>query len=348
MNEYTYNLPKELIAHEPADPRDQARLFVYDTKKDEICFDVFANIAKYLPQNSVLVLNDTQVAPSRVTLNKKTGGAVTILFLLNEWDGAAFIKGLPDKGVGVGECLFAGARSVVEVVSHEDEEFTYKLLISKEEFLKLIDTQGKTPLPPYIQSSMDESLRRIRYQTTFAKNEDSSSKSVAAPTASLHFTKEVFDSLKKIHIDTAYVTLHVGRGTFSKVTDAMNTSGTLHSEPVYIPKESAQTIAKAKLANQNIITVGTTALRVVESFGDEIIKGESVKSDTNIFIKPPYSFKIASSLITNFHLPQTSLLMLIDAFLQNKQAKRSWKELYDIAIAEKFRFYSFGDAMLII
>lgn len=352
LSNYDYNLPPELMAHEPANPRDSARLFVYDVAADRVIFDIFANLAKYVPPKSLLVLNDTRVVPSRLTLTKKTGGAVIILFLMNEWDGGVAIKGLPDKGVKVGESLFVGGiddparKAVIEVVSNHDEEFTYKLLVNQAEFRKIIELNGKTPLPPYIHSGLSENELRDRYQTSFAKV--SNAASVAAPTASLHFTDRVFKSLESIGVETAKVTLHVGRGTFSPVTQDMTSKGSLHSEPLYISDATSVKILAAKQNKNTVIAAGTTSLRAIESAAPQILAGVGFSGDTDIFIKPPYDFRVAGGLITNFHLPGTSLLMLLDAFLRHKGAKKSWGELYSIAIDEKFRFYSFGDAMLII
>ena len=171
---------------------------------------------------------------------------------------------------------------------------------------------------------------------------------MAAPTASLHFTERVFESLKAKGVEIAYVTLHVGRGTFSPVNEEAMDSGKLHEEPIEIPLETAQKISAAKKEGRQVIAAGTTALRALESAADPILAGEAFSGETSIFIKPPFEFRIVDGLITNFHLPGTSLLMLVDAFLQSKGAKKSWKELYEMAIEEKFRFYSFGDAMLII
>lgn len=344
IDQYAYDLPDELIAHEPALPRDAARLLVYKTATDEVTFDTFANIAKYIPEHSLLVLNDTKVVPARLELKKKTGGSVRILFLFNEWDGGEMIKGLPDRKISIGDIL-SNLVEVVEAVSQINEEFTFKLHISAEEFRALCELQGKTPLPPYIHSGMDEQEVRKRYQTVFAATQ---SRSVAAPTASLHFTDRVFDSLKARHIDQTEVTLHVGRGTFSPVTQDVLKKGILHGEPVHISEYSARSIAQAKREGRTVVVAGTTAMRAVESAAKNLFQETRFDSVTSLFISPPYDFQIADALITNFHLPGTSLLMMVDALLRSKGAKRSWKDIYEIAIKEKFRFYSFGDAMLII
>jgi len=350
--DYSYHLPQELIAHTPAVPRDSAKLFVYSTKTNEIVIDTFSHLSRYIPSGSLLVLNDTQVVPARLELMKLTGGSVRVLFLVNEWrtvvraDGGQneLIKGLPDRKLTVGEQLYFNHRAIMDVISQKNEEFSFRLHISVEEFEKLCQVHGQTPLPPYIHSDLNEENARVQYQTIFA----SKPSSVAAPTASLHFTENVFQSLMEKGIDRTNVTLHVGRGTFSPLTAESIKSNKLHSEPVQISSESALKINKAKKEGRLIVSSGTTATRTLESTAEYIVKDEGFTGDTSLMITPPYKFKIVDAMITNFHLPNTSLLMLVDAFLQYKGAKRSWRELYDQAIREKLAFYSFGDAMLII
>lgn len=348
LPEYHYRLSDDRIAKSPAEPRDSSRLFVYEIRTNEVVFDVFSSLSSYIPSHSVLVLNDTKVAPARLELTKKTGGAVRILFLINEWDGSDSIQGLPDRKIAVGDVLSIENKPFVEVVSQKNEEFTFKSLIPANEFRAVSEKYGKTPLPPYIKSDLSEEEVRRKYQTVFAHESQSQKASVAAPTASLHFTDRVFESLNAKEVENAYVTLHVGRGTFSPVNEEAVNSGRLHSEPIYIPAESANLIAQAKKEGRAVIAAGTTALRTVESAADSILAGKAFQGETSLFIRPPYDFKVADGLITNFHLPGTSLLVLLDAFLRSKGAKRSWNELYEIAMREGFRFYSFGDAMLII
>ena len=343
---YDYRLPPELIAHTPAEPRDAARLLVYRVATDEVVLDTFANLAKYLPEQATLVLNDTAVVPARLTLYKPTGGAVKILFLFNEWDGGDEIRGLPDRGLKPGDKLSfeSGGEIVVEVLSHQAEEFVFKLQVSAQRFREIAEEYGSTPLPPYIHAEMSEAVVRERYQTTFA----AVPASVAAPTASLHFTARVFQTLADKKISRVPVTLHVGRGTFSPVTPEMIATGSLHAEPFSVSADSAAALSSAKQANRPIIAAGTTALRVLESAADKILHGQAIQGTTKLFIKPPYHFQLTDGLITNFHLPGTSLLTLVDALLQARGAKRSWRDLYEVAIGEGFRFYSFGDAMLIL
>ena len=356
LHEYSYDLPKELIAHVPAEPRDASRLFVYSMKTDEVVFDTFAHIARYLPAGSVLVMNDTTVVPARLRLSRISGGVVRILFLFNEWDGGASIRGLPDKGVRVGEALFLDHRPIAEALSHENEEFSFKLLVPPAEFERICATTGETPLPPYIHNDMDEAERRAKYQTIFAAARSMSGRlpgapdpaSVAAPTASLHFTPEVLESLAEKGVEHASVTLHVGRGTFSPPGPAALAAGALHAEPIDVSREAAETIAAAKKSGRLVVAAGTTSTRLLESAAPDIMAGIGHRGQTMLFIRPPFQFKVVDALITNFHLPGTSLLMLLDAFLRFKGARRSWRDLYAVAIREKFRFYSFGDAMLII
>lgn len=328
----------------PAEPRDASRLFVYDTNADMVTLDTFSNLAKYLPERSLLVLNDTKVVPARLELRKKTGGKMIILFLFNEWDRKGCIKGLPDRGIAVGEILYADGLAVAEVVGNVNEEFAFKLLVSPDEFATLCEKKGRTPLPPYIHSGMDERQVRERYQTTFA----ATPASVAAPTASLHFTDGVFASLEAKGIERTAITLHVGRGTFSPVTDVSMKAGRLHEEPLFVSGEAAKTIESYKRAGKVVIAAGTTVMRALESASGPIARGEGYSGETAIFIQPPYRFMVAGAIITNFHLPGTSLLMLLDAFLQDKGSKASWRDLYGRAIKERFRFYSFGDVMLVI
>ena len=348
LPEYHYRLPEDLIAKSPAEPRDSSRLLVYDIRTDQVFFDVFSSIHAYIPRDSVLVLNDTKVFPARLELIKNTGGTVRILFLVNEWDGNELIRGLPDRKIGIGDTLFLERKPFAEVVSQKNEEFTFKLFVSPDEFRTMCEYSGKTPLPPYIKSDLSEEEVRRKYQTVFAHKAQDQKASVAAPTASLHFTDGVFESLEAKGVQRAYVTLHVGRGTFSPVNEEALNSNKLHSEPIHIPAQTSRIIAEAKKEGRAVIAAGTTALRTIESASESILAGESFAGETSIFIKPPYDFKIADGLITNFHLPGTSLLMLVDAFLRFKGAKKSWKELYEIAKRENFRFYSFGDAMLIV
>ncbi|MDR3581718.1 MAG: tRNA preQ1(34) S-adenosylmethionine ribosyltransferase-isomerase QueA [Candidatus Pacebacteria bacterium] len=348
-NRYHYDLPESLIARQPAEPRDAARLFVYDTAHDEVAFDVFSNLGAHLPARSLLVLNDTKVVPARAELKKETGGKIEVLFLVNEWrqDGSP-IPALVDRKVAVGARLFFGDRRSFTVVRQNENIFYLEPNFPPDELFRLLDKKGVTPLPKYIKhSGLSEATLRKEYQAVFGKNPAS----VAAPTASLHFTERLLAKLEAQGIERTFVTLNVGLGTFAPVSAESLASGTLHTEYLSIPAPARATIKAHKLAGVPVVAAGTTVVRTLEAEAAAILSkaGHSdITGPTKIFIRPPYEFRIADAVITNFHLPDTSLMMLVQAFLLHKGAtKRNLVDLYRIAIEAKFRFYSFGDAMLI-
>ena len=344
IQDYEYYLPPELIAKEPAVPRDHSRLFIYNTQKDEITFDYFHNLAKHLPQNSFLVLNETKVLPSRIMLTKQSGGKVSVFFLVNEqMDHPRTMRAMVDRKVIVGEKLFFNVKDSVEVIAQDKQLFTMKIPFGKAKLFKLLEKKGTMPIPLYIKNSpLSGDELRQKYQTIFARALGGARLcgSAAAPTASLHFTEDVFRSLKKKNIDRLFITLHVGLGTFAPVSEKNISEKKLHEEWYEVPK---------KIENKNIVAVGTTVVRTLESLAiSNTTNNQFPLNKTDLFIYPPYQFKMVDHLITNFHLPGSSLIMLVEAFLQNKKAKRNLIDLYQVAIKEKFRFYSFGDAMLIL
>jgi S-adenosylmethionine:tRNA ribosyltransferase-isomerase len=344
-NKYHFNLPPDLIATIPASPRDSARLFVYNTQTDEVIFDVFANLDDHLPEQSLMVLNDTKVVPARLLLKKASGGKVEILLLVNEPAEAGLVKGLSDRKIKAGDQLYFDETEYLEVVRQDEKIFFFRPSFSLDRLPEFLDKFGTTPIPKYIKGlTLREAALRERYQTVFAKNPFS----IAAPTASLHFTDRVFDKLADKQIDRAFVTLQVGLGTFAPVTDENMARGKLHREWCRVDEGNAKKIHEAKAAGRKIIAVGTTATRTLESMPELVHSGAAMEKSTDLFIRPPYEFRLADILITNFHLPESSLMMLVDAFLQAKAANKSVTELYQLAVAEKFRFYSFGDAMLIL
>lgn len=340
---YNFKLPESLIANEPTGPRDSSRLFVYSTKTDEIMVDVFTNLEKYLPQNSLMVFNNTKVVPSSIELTKMIGGKVRVLFLFNKWKRDLTIKGVAEN-IYVGDILFIDHQKLVQVESKSEDEFTFKILVPVVDFLRIIDKRGHIALPKNINTTMSEELARSRYQAIFASKDSS----IVSPTASLHFTDGVLKSLETKGIDKTFVTLHVGHVDFSDYDSTAFEKKSLHNEPISLSKESSLKINKAKAGNMHIVAVGSTALRLLESTADSILKGEEFEGESSNFIEEPYHFKIADTLITNFHLPNTPLLLLADAFLKDKKAKRNLIDLYEIAIKNKFKFHSFGDAMLIV
>lgn len=345
LKKYRYELPDELIRKVGVEPRDSARLFVYDTTTDTITFDTFRNLTTYLPERSVVVLNDTKVLPARLWLQKETGGKIEVFVLANEMEGGDTIPVLVDRKVSVGQKILFPNGDFFVVDSQEENKFHVRLCsASGLTLLALLDQYGETPLPHYLEGAdTPEDMLRRRYQTVFAET----GASVAAPTASLHFTDAVFDSLQQKHIETARLTLNVGLGTFAPLKEENFEQRRLHAEYVTVSEASATRINQAKRERSTVIAVGTTVARTLESFG----KSGSMAAGsgkTDIFIFPPYDFQVVDGLITNFHLPETSLILLVDAFLQHKQAKRGIMELYALAIENRFAFYSFGDSMLIL
>lgn len=343
LDQYDYILPSELVRREPLEPRDNARLFTYDTATDTVRFDTFHNLATYLPEKSLMVLNDTRVRPARLWLRKPTGGKIEVFVLVNEWDSKNLIPALVDRKVSVGDRLSFPNGDGLIVERQEEAKFFFRL-DSTQSLFDLLDQFGETPVPHYLESDEQNEVKlRERYQTIFA----SSGQSVAAPTASLHFTDAVFASLKAKRIDQTHITLDVGMGTFSPLSEISFETGKLHQEFVTVSMESAEQLERAKATNQSIIAVGTTVTRTLETIGqNRPVQAFAGPIDT--FIYPPHQFQTVDILITNFHLPKTSLMLLVDAFLQSKKAKRNINELYRIAIKERFSFYSFGDSMLIL
>lgn len=356
LDDYDYDLGEEYIAKDPASPRDSAKLFVYDTKSDKITFDIFSNIDKYLPKDSLLVFNNTRVIPARLWLKKETGGKIEVLLMMNEFrKGDTLLKGVVDRKIEVGAKLFFQSGDFIEVKKQEEQYFFFKPSVEIDEVWILLDKEGVTPIPPYIKgSSLNEKTLREEYQSVLAKIPAS----VAAPTASLHFSESLIRKLEEEGINKAEVTLHVGAGTFSPINENNFETKKLFTEYYTIDDAEAEKINIAKRNGKLVIPVGTTSLRTLESAADisyldehgvthfdvEAVSGKP----TNIFVYPPYRFKIADALITNFHVPKSSLMLLVDAMLEAKSSKKRILELYEIAKENNFRFYSFGDGMLIL
>lgn len=335
-NEYWYDLSESQIAQQPANPRDANKLLVYNTQNNDLIIDKFYNLATYLPPSTLLTLNDAKVVPARVTMTKETGGKIVVLFLINEWISARSgpIPCFLDRKGEVGGRLYFADKSFVTINRQDKELFYLSWDGTPDELLQKFDQYGAMPVPPYIKHSplsRDELMEK--YQTIFARSPGSS----AAPTASLHFTDRVFKSLVQAGIKSQYITLHVGLGTFAPLTEENLRTKTLHKEAYEVPSTTR--------LEGDITAVGTTVVRTLESVA---ISNQLKSGETDLFIAPPFEFKLVNHLITNFHLPGSSLMMLVDAFLEHKKAKRRILELYAFAIKNSFRFYSFGDAMLIL
>ncbi len=348
-SDYNYELPEELIAQTPADKRDMSRLLVLDKKTGKMQHRHFCDIKEYLRPGDALVLNNSKVIPARLFAKRYTkdaDGVVTnqlgetnieILLLKRHTETLWECIVRPGKKVNVGTRLHFSDKleaTVCQVLEDGNRllEFHYE-----GEFYAILDEVGEMPLPPYIHS---RESAKDRYQTVYAKYEGSS----AAPTAGLHFTTELLSEIEKMGVEIIYVTLHVGLGTFRPVKEEIITDHKMHSEFYTVSEESARRINEVKQRGGRIISVGTTSCRTIESAADEngVVKAQS--SNTQIFIYPGYKFKVLDCLITNFHLPESTLIMLVSALAGRENVLNAYKQ----AVEMKYRFFSFGDAMLIV
>ncbi len=373
INDFDYNLPEELIAQFPADKRDHSRLMVVDRHTGNVEHRHFYNILEYLQPGDCLVLNNSRVIPARIFgVKASTGAKVEFLLIKRKngdiWetmvrpgkkvkkddvilfgiDADRYISGCDSKGSKVKSHMMQeiedAAPLKAKVLDYGDDGTRFVEFLYEGIFLEILEELGKMPLPPYIErESMLED--RERYQTVYSKKNGS----VAAPTAGLHFTKELLEKAKEMGVKIAYVTLHVGIGTFRPVKCDNIEDHKMHFEEYSIDEENAQIINSTIREGGRIVSVGTTSTRTIESaavFDDELGKFivPAKSGSTGIFIYPGYKFKITDSLITNFHLPKSTLLMLISALYNREDILR----VYNIAVKEKYRFFSYGDAMLII
>ena len=337
VSEFDYELPEELIAQTPIKKRDESRLMVLDKGNKKIEHKIFKDILEYLKPGDVLVRNNTKVLPARIYGKKDTGANVEFLLLKNIegdiWE--SIVR--PGNKLRVGtNVIFGDGKLKAEILEilpggTRKVKFTYNGI-----FNEILDEIGLMPLPPYIHEQLEE---KDRYQTVYAKYQGSA----AAPTAGLHFTDELLEKLKEKGVEIANVTLHVGIGTFRPVKEETIEAHEMHSEHFYIKQEDVDKINKAKKEGRRVIAVGTTSCRVLESIADENGEVKEIETDTEIFIYPGYKFKCIDGLITNFHLPQSTLIMLVSAFA----GKDFVFEAYRQAVEEKYRFFSFGDAMFI-
>jgi len=341
---FEFELPQERIAQFPAATREASRLLVCDRKTRAWEHSSFSEIGKNLQAGDLLVLNDTKVIPARLfaTLPSKKNKQVEIFLLRDlgerQWECLAKpAKLLPvDTTLQLGDGAFEG--TVCEVKGEGMRVIEFKPL-NDLSFSQFLNQYGKVPLPPYIKRE-DDSLDKERYQTIYAQKEGA----VAAPTAGLHFTSELLTQLEQNKIETTFVTLHVGLGTFRPLSEKQWKEGKLHNEAYAISTEAADKINKALEEKRRIIAVGTTTVRALESAAKTSLPIQPTQEETDIFIYPPFDFKVVSGMITNFHLPNSSLLWLVSAFAK----KEFIQELYQEAIRKEYRFYSYGDAMLIL
>ncbi len=347
LSQFKFDLPDSLIAHNPVENRDEARLMVLDRKTGAIEHKIFKDILGYFEEKDVMILNNTKVFPARLYGNKEKTGATIEVFLLRElnrelrlWD----VLVDPARKIRVGNKLYFGDDDllVAEVVDNTTSRGrTIRFLFdgTDDEFRRNIEILGETPLPKYIKRKATAEDKE-RYQTIFAKKEGA----VAAPTAGLHFSRELMKRLELKGVDFAEVTLHVGLGTFRAVEVEDLTKHKMDSEQYIIEQKDADMVNKANLEKRKVCAVGTTSMRAIES---AVSAGRELKAAndwTSKFIFPPYEFSIANCMITNFHTPESTLLMMVAAFGGYEHVMKA----YEVAVKEKYRFYSYGDAMLII
>ncbi len=336
-SDYNYDLPEELIAQTPAEPRDSSRLLVYDRKTGKTEHRVFRDVKEYLCPGDVLVVNNTKVLPARLYGYTPNGGRVEVLLLkrrdLTEWE----VLVRPGKK----------ARPGTELVVSDELSLTVKGVTGTGErivefhfdgvFEDILSRVGSMPLPPYIHEKLQD---KDRYQTVYCKTDGSA----AAPTAGLHFTQELLGEIRGMGVQIAEVLLHVGLGTFRPVKEEDLTHHVMHSEYYCVSEEAAGIVNAARREGRRVIAVGTTSVRTLETVADENGFLRPCSGDTSIFIYPPYRFKCVDALITNFHLPESTLIMLVSAFMGREECLRVYRE----AVEKKYRFFSFGDAMLVL
>ena len=347
LSQFKFNLPKELLAEYPATNRDESRLMVVDRKTGKIEHKVFKDILKYFGDGDVMILNDTKVFPARLYGNKEKTGAKIEVFLLRELNRESRLWDVlvdPARKIRIGNKLYFGEDDmlVAEVIDNTTSRGrTLRFLFDGpyDEFKKTIETLGQTPLPKYIKREAKPEDKE-RYQTVYAKKEGA----VAAPTAGLHFSRELLKRLELKGVHFSYVTLHVGLGTFRSVEVEDLTKHKMDSEQMEINEKAVDVVNKGKDARKKVCCVGTTSMRAIESSVSTDGYLKPYNGWTNKFIFPPYDFSVANCMITNFHLPESTLLMMVSAFGGYDLIMKAYKE----AIKEKYRFFTYGDAMLIL
>lgn len=340
IEDFDFDLPEELIAQTPLQERTASRLLVLDRQTKEVNHKHFSDIKSYFKKGDCLVLNDTKVLPARLYGVKEDTGAKVEILLLNQREADTWeVLAKPAKKIKVGTTLVFGEGKLKATCLATEEhggrilEFDYTGI-----FYEVLDELGEMPLPPYIKEQLPE---KERYQTVFAREEGSA----AAPTAGLHFTNELLEEIEEMGVTIAFITLHVGLGTFRPVSVENIDDHEMHSEFYHMSKETAAILNETKKSNGRIISVGTTSTRTLETIArDHQGAFKETSGWTDIFIYPPYEFKAIDGLITNFHLPKSTLIMLVSALVDKETILHAYKE----AVQERYRFFSFGDAMLIL
>ncbi len=338
-SDFYYDLPEELIAQTPVEPRNASRLMCVDRQSGDITHDHFYNLCKHLKKGDLLVMNDSRVLPARLYGEKEgTGSFIEFLLLEQKGDKLWEILVRPGKKAKPGTRFsFGNGRLKAEILETVEGGNRIAKFECEGNFFTALEDIGQMPLPPYITKKLED---KERYQTVYSHELGSA----AAPTAGLHFTNEMLDDLRARGINTAFVTLHVGLGTFRPVKEDEVLKHKMHSEHYHLPKETAELIKKTKAEGGRVIAVGTTSCRTLESVGTFFEDMDEHEGYTDIFIYPGYKFKVIDGLITNFHLPESTLIMLVSAFMGYDNTMNAYKT----AVEDKYRFFSFGDAMLIL
>ncbi|MDU5417563.1 tRNA preQ1(34) S-adenosylmethionine ribosyltransferase-isomerase QueA [Peptoniphilus harei] len=334
--DFYYDLPKELIAQHPEEKRDHSRLLVLDKESGKMEHKHFYDIIDYLNEGDLLVLNDTKVMPARIYGHREGKEEKIEFLLLNRKDDVWECLSKPGKKAKLGTKIIFSDKLSAEVVDISEDGSRFLKFEYDGIFEEILDELGEMPLPPYITEKLED---KNRYQTVYAREEGSA----AAPTAGLHFTKDLLEKIKDKGIEICYITLHVGLGTFRPVKVENVDEHEMHSELYIMTKEVADKINAAKDRGNRVIAVGTTSVRTVESIADDNGRVCEKSGFTNIFIYPPYKFKCVDALITNFHLPESTLLMLVSSLSSREIILKAYEE----AVKERYRFFSFGDAMFI-
>lgn len=340
VSDFNYFLPRQLIAQYPAPERDQSKLMVLKRERDTISHKIFADIISFLQAGDCIILNNSKVFPARLFMTKNSGARLEIFLLKKKQENIWEVLVKPGRKAQPGTILTCGNNGFkAEIIDKKDDgRRLMHINYNDHDFMKLIDLTGHIPLPPYIRRE-DKEIDRARYQTVFAQPPGS----IAAPTAGLHFTEELLEKIKQKGVNIGVVTLHVGLGTFKPVTSELVEDHSMDDEVYLISQEVLNLIKSTKKNGKHVWAVGTTTARVLETIAEKN-RWQAHKGSTSKFIYPPYEFKIVDSLITNFHLPQSTLLMLVSALAGKDYVLRAYKE----AINRQYRFYSYGDAMLII
>lgn len=336
-SDFYYDLPEELIAQTPAEPRDSSRLLVYHRETKEIDHRIFRDLCDYLRAGDVLVVNRTKVLPARLYAHTQNGGNVEVLLLkrlnLDEWE----VLVRPGKKCRIGTKLTVNGELSLEVTGITETGERHVRFFYEGAFEDVLSRAGSMPLPPYIHEKLDNP---DRYQTVYCKENGSA----AAPTAGLHFTPALLNKIRAMGVEIVEVLLHVGLGTFRPVKEENIADHKMHSEYYEVSEEAAERINLAKREGRRVIAVGTTSVRTLETVADERGYVRAGRGETQIFLYPPYRLKSVDALITNFHLPESTLLMLVSCLCSREEILH----VYEIAVKERYRFFSFGDAMFIV